>query len=99
MIAVKAISQFERIYETDLVYVPDCWQLCSDAHCCSFAKYKKNFNTLFESGFLRQNLLDSEWLRTELSKLARCFKDRYGDRFQLERVYSATTSFTLINDH
>ncbi len=253
MTAVKAFSQFERIYETDLVYVPDCWQLCGDAHCCSFARYKKKFKilastpfqelpllpgeyeflnskgwlqqfgdydhkiiefplkeyslkiesivsrkpncacehdirpticrlypllpifditgqligtesigiyeemeriagletacqltslpfdqidkflaiivelsknpvhlyyleayritkqqvskrlaakcssskrdvfTLFESGFLRQNLLDSEWLRTELSDLARRFKARYGDRFQLERVYSATT--------
>lgn len=34
---------FDLIYGRDLVYVPDCWKLCGDAHCCSFARYKQQF--------------------------------------------------------
>ncbi|MGL4884060.1 MAG: hypothetical protein ACRC8K_23835 [Waterburya sp.] len=49
-----------------------------EARCSSS---KRDVFTVFESGFIRQNLLDSEWLRTELSELARRFKARYGDRF------------------
>jgi hypothetical protein len=37
---------FEKIYATDLVVVPECWKLCGDAHCCSFSRYKRNFRML-----------------------------------------------------
>ena len=42
--------------------------------------------TVFESGFIRQNLVYSEQLRTELNELARQFQDKHGDRFQLDRL-------------
>jgi hypothetical protein len=37
---------FEAIYAIDLVYVPGCWKLCGDAHCCSFARHKSRFRLL-----------------------------------------------------
>lgn len=37
---------FNTIYATDLVYVPGCWQLCGDAHCCSFARHKDRFRLM-----------------------------------------------------
>ncbi len=41
-----AADIFETIYATNLVYQPDCWQLCGDAHCCSFARYKSQMAML-----------------------------------------------------
>ena len=40
---------------------------------------------VFESGFIRQNLVDSQQLRIELNKLASQFQDQYGDRFNLNK--------------
>jgi hypothetical protein len=37
---------FPAIYATDLVYVPDCWQLCGNAHCCNFTRLKQRFRLL-----------------------------------------------------
>lgn len=37
---------FDTIYGADLVYRPDCWQLCGDAHCCNFSRYKARFRIL-----------------------------------------------------
>lgn len=31
---------YDFIYSTDLVYKPQCWKLCGDAHCCNFSRYK-----------------------------------------------------------
>lgn len=39
-------ADFAAIYATDLVYVPGCWQLCGDAHCCSFSRSKVRFRML-----------------------------------------------------
>ncbi|MGL5077353.1 MAG: hypothetical protein ACRDBG_16205 [Waterburya sp.] len=61
MTAVQALSQFERIYQTDLVYIPDCWQLCGDAHCCSFARYKKKFKIIARTPFQELPLLPGEY--------------------------------------
>jgi hypothetical protein len=30
---------YDFIYDTDLVYKPQCWKLCN-AHCCNFSRYK-----------------------------------------------------------
>jgi hypothetical protein len=30
---------YDFIYNTDLVYKPQCWKLCN-AHCCNFSRYK-----------------------------------------------------------
>ena len=39
-------STFDRIYATDLVYAPDCWKLCGNAHCCNFSRYKSQMSIL-----------------------------------------------------
>lgn len=39
-------SVFAEAYAIDLVYQPGCWQLCGDAHCCSFARHKARFRML-----------------------------------------------------
>ncbi len=54
-------SSFERIYATDLVYVPECWKLCGDAHCCSFARYKSRFKMLARTPFQELPLLPGEY--------------------------------------
>lgn len=56
-----AISGFERIYAKDLVYVPNCWQLCKDAHCCSFMRYKKRFKIIARTPFQELPLLPGEY--------------------------------------
>lgn len=52
---------FERIYATDLVYVPDCYRLCGDAHCCNFARYKARFLFLGKTHFQELPLLPGEY--------------------------------------
>ena len=37
---------FEALYASDLVYKPDCWKLCGDAHCCNFERFKPRFRLL-----------------------------------------------------
>ena len=51
---------FERMYATDLVYIPDCWKLCGDAHCCSFARYKSRFKMIGRTPFQELPLLPGE---------------------------------------
>jgi hypothetical protein len=47
---------FEQIYSLDLVFEPDCWRLCGDAHCCSFARHKARFRLLKGDGKPAQEL-------------------------------------------
>jgi hypothetical protein len=39
-------AAFERPYRADLVYQPDCYKLCGDAHCCGFARHERHFCVL-----------------------------------------------------
>lgn len=52
---------FEQIYATDLTYVPGCWTLCGDAHCCSFSRYKARFKLIANSSFQELPLLPGEF--------------------------------------
>lgn len=52
---------FEQVYRTELVYVPDCWKLCGDAHCCSFSRYKKRFRMMAREPFQELPLLPGEF--------------------------------------
>lgn len=52
---------FDEIYRTDLVYVPDCWRLCGDAHCCNFARYKKRFRMMGRVPFQELPVLPGEY--------------------------------------
>lgn len=49
-------SVFESIYSLDVVFQPDCWKLCGDAHCCSFARHKERFRLLGRMGPPAQEL-------------------------------------------
>jgi hypothetical protein len=54
-------STFETIYSTDLVYAPDCWKLCGDAHCCNFMRYKTQMSILGKNLFQELPLLPGEF--------------------------------------
>ncbi len=41
---------FEEIFALDVVFQPDCWKLCGDAHCCSFSRHKARFRMLGRMG-------------------------------------------------
>jgi hypothetical protein len=56
-----ATSLFEGLYQTDLVYQPDCWKLCGDAHCCSFARHKARFHLLAQGAHQDLPLLPGEF--------------------------------------
>lgn len=51
----------EELYAIDLVYVRDCFKLCGDAHCCSFARHKKKFTILGRTHFQELPLLAGEY--------------------------------------
>ena len=54
-------KRFEEIYSTDLVYVPNCWKLCGDAHCCNFKRYKSRFKMIARTPFQELPLLPGEF--------------------------------------
>lgn len=54
-------TAFDKIYDTDLVYIKDCWKLCGDAHCCGFFKYKDQFKLLAKVKFHELPLLPGEY--------------------------------------
>jgi hypothetical protein len=58
---MNQFSNFEEIYSTDLVYVPDCWKLCGDAHCCSFTRHKARFRMIAKTPFQELPLLPGEY--------------------------------------
>src|SRR3954468_4396817 len=60
-VEVYGTSGFERIYVTDLTFVPDCWKLCGDAHCCSFSRYKAKFRMIARTPFQELPLLPGEY--------------------------------------
>src|SRR5688500_3170845 len=33
-------AALDLIYSLDLVYRPECWKLCGDAHCCHHSRHK-----------------------------------------------------------
>jgi hypothetical protein len=58
---VEIQDAFHQIYSTDLEYVPACWKLCGDAHCCSFARYKAKFKLIARKPFQELPLLPGEY--------------------------------------
>ncbi len=61
MLDEKFEAAFDKIYSTDLVYQPDCWQLCGDAHCCNFSRYKAKFKLIAKNHFQELPLLPGEY--------------------------------------
>ena len=66
---------FDAIYATDLVYVPDCWKLCGDAHCCNFGRYKSKFKLIARNASHELPLLPGEY---EFLK-SKGWLDQFGD--------------------
>ncbi|MCX6848292.1 MAG: hypothetical protein NTY98_05180 [Verrucomicrobia bacterium] len=55
-------SVFDRVYSTELVYEPDCWKLCGDAHCCHFTRHKAKFRMMAKGDTFQEiPLLPGEW--------------------------------------
>jgi hypothetical protein len=54
-------AAFDTIYATDLVYVPACWKLCGDAHCCSFSRHKARFKLIAQTPGQELPLLPGEY--------------------------------------
>ncbi|MDB6116791.1 MAG: hypothetical protein JWO08_572 [Verrucomicrobiaceae bacterium] len=57
----EARAAFATIYATDLVFEPDCWKLCGDAHCCSFTRHKAKFRLMAKDQSQELPLLPGEW--------------------------------------
>src|SRR6478672_9679299 len=55
------IASFDQIYGTDLVYVPDCWKLCGNGHCCNYSRYKSQFTMIGQHHYQELPLLPGEW--------------------------------------
>ncbi len=60
MLTPEVTEVFDRLYRTDLVFEPGCWQLCGDAHCCSFSRHKAGFE-LFSAAAQELPLIPGEW--------------------------------------
>ena len=71
----STVQRFDKIYATDLVYVRNCWQLCGDAHCCSFARYKARFKLIARTPFQELPLLPGEYAYLR----AKGWLDQFGD--------------------
>jgi len=54
-------AAFDRFYSLDLTYVPDCWKLCGDAHCCNFSRYKSRFKLILKRAHHELLLLPGEY--------------------------------------
>lgn len=65
MTNVQAGSRYDLVldglYASELVYVPDCWKLCGDAHCCGFARHKARFKLLTSQPFQSLPMLPGEY--------------------------------------
>jgi hypothetical protein len=74
---------YERVYATDLVYQPDCWKLCGDAHCCNFRRYKAKFRLLARGDSHDLPLLPGEFEFLE----ARGWQGQFRDFLRHTQVY------------
>lgn len=39
-VGVPFEAMYDAIQRIDLLYQPECWKLCGDAHCCHFTRHK-----------------------------------------------------------
>jgi len=72
---MTAQIDFYVIQATDLVYVPGCWQLCGDAHCCSFSRHKANFKFVGKAPGQELPLLPGEYAYLTSKGLLAQFQD------------------------
>lgn len=79
---------WDAVYRLDLVYQPDCWRLCGDAHCCSFARHKARFRIVGRKPFQELPLLPGE----------AAFLRRTGAMAQFQEHVHKQTEFVL-DDH
>ena len=72
---MAAQIDFDVIQATDLVYVPGCWKLCGDAHCCSFSRHKARFKFIGKSPGQELPLLPGEYAYLKSKGLLAQFQD------------------------
>lgn len=66
---------YASIYATDLVYLPGCWQLCGDAHCCSFRRHKARFRLIGTKPVQELPLLPGEYAHLRENGFLAQFQD------------------------
>lgn len=54
-------AALDQLYSSNLLYVPECWKLCGDAHCCGFSRYKARFKILTSQPFQSLPMLPGEY--------------------------------------
>jgi hypothetical protein len=94
--AADPTALFERLYATDLVYQADCWKLCGDAHCCSFARHKAKFRMLARGSSQDLPLLPGEFEFLE----ARGWQNQFHDFIRHKQAYDfgpATVVFDTVS--
>ncbi len=77
-------SIYDRIYRLDLVYEPDCWRKCGDAHCCSFSRHKAKFRFLAKEAGQELPLLPGEFEFLASSGWTRQFREFERRRFEYD---------------
>lgn len=68
-------AAFDELYSSNLLFVPDCWKLCGDAHCCGFARYKSRFKILTTQPFQSLPMLPGEYAYLQ----KRGWTDQFGE--------------------
>lgn len=68
---------FAKIYATDLVYIPGCWQLCGNGNCCSFSRQKARFRLLGGQPAQELPLLPGEYEYLQRCDLLKQFGDHH----------------------
>jgi hypothetical protein len=61
MLDEATVNSFDTIYNTDLVYTKNCWEMCGDAHCCGFFRYKEKFKLMARRPVHELPLLPGEY--------------------------------------
>jgi hypothetical protein len=57
----RPLADFDTIYATDLAWVPKCWTLCGDAHCCGFSRHRARFRLVGGGRGIELPLLPGEY--------------------------------------
>jgi hypothetical protein len=76
-------SAFDAIFASDLVYQPDCWKLCGDAHCCHYDRYKR-FGPVEARGVTKIPLLPGEYAYMQKRGLLAQYAEHHLERTVLQ---------------
>ena len=77
-------AALDELYASDLLYVPECWKLCGDAHCCGFSRHKARFKMLTTQPFQSLPMLPGEYEYLQ----SRGWTEQFGDHEHRVTVYA-----------